>query len=32
MDFVNTIFHAFAGGEADPRGLAGVIRIKDALS
>ncbi|HEX5133144.1 MAG TPA: hypothetical protein VFX92_11750 [Candidatus Krumholzibacteria bacterium] len=32
MDFVNAIFHAFAGGEPDPKGLAGVIRIKDALS
>ena len=32
MDFVNAIFHAFAGGEADPRGLASVIRVKDALS
>ena len=32
MDFVNAIFHAFAGGEADPKGLASVIRVKDALS
>jgi DNA-binding transcriptional regulator GbsR (MarR family) len=32
MDFVNAIFHAFAGGEPDPKSLAGVIRIKDALS
>jgi DNA-binding transcriptional regulator GbsR (MarR family) len=32
MDFVNAIFHAFVGGETDPKGLANVIRIKDALS
>ena len=32
MDFVNAIFHAFAGGEADPRTLARVIRVKDTLS
>ena len=32
MDFVNAIFHAFAGGEADPKGLASVVRVKDALS
>ncbi len=32
MEFVNAIFHAFAGGEADPKGLASVIRVKDALS
>jgi DNA-binding transcriptional regulator GbsR (MarR family) len=32
MDFVNAIFHAFAGGEADPKGLARVIRVKDTLS
>ena len=29
MDFVNAIFAAFAGGEADASGLANVIRIKD---
>ena len=32
MDFVNAIFHAFAGGEADPKSLARVIRVKDTLS
>ncbi len=32
MDFVNAIFHAFAGSETDPKSLANVIRIKDALS
>jgi len=32
MDFVNAIFHAFAGGEADPKSLAHVIRVKDTLS
>ena len=32
MDFVNAIFQAFAGGEADPKGLASVIRVKNALS
>jgi len=32
MDFVNAIFHAFAGGESDPRSLANVIRVKDTLS
>jgi len=31
MDFVNAIFAAFAGGEADARGLANVIKIKDNL-
>src|SRR5262245_59599072 len=28
MDFVNAIFHAFAGGEADPKSLARVIKVK----
>ncbi|MDH4038168.1 MAG: transcriptional regulator [Candidatus Krumholzibacteria bacterium] len=32
MDVVNAIFHAFVGGEADPKGLANVIRVKNALS
>ena len=32
MEFVNAIFHAFAGGEADTRQLANVIRVKDTLS
>jgi DNA-binding transcriptional regulator GbsR (MarR family) len=32
MDFVNAIFQAFAGSETDPKSLANVIRIKDALS
>jgi DNA-binding transcriptional regulator GbsR (MarR family) len=32
MDFVNAIFHAFVGGEADPRSLANVIRVKETLS
>ena len=32
MDFVNAIFHAFVGGEADPRTLANVIRVKERLS
>jgi hypothetical protein len=32
MEFVNAIFHAFAGGESDPKQLANVIRVKDALS
>jgi DNA-binding transcriptional regulator GbsR (MarR family) len=32
MEFVNAIFHAFAGGEADPKQLANVIRVKDTLS
>lgn len=32
MDFVNAIFQAFAGGETDPKGLAHVIRVRDALS
>ena len=32
LEFVNAIFHAFAGGEADPRQLANVIRVKDTLS
>jgi DNA-binding transcriptional regulator GbsR (MarR family) len=32
MDFVNAIFHAFVGGEADPRSLANVIRVKERLS
>ena len=32
MEFVNAIFHAFAGGESDPRQLANVIRVKDTLS
>jgi DNA-binding transcriptional regulator GbsR (MarR family) len=32
MDFVNAIFHAFVGGEADPKSLANVIRVKDTLS
>lgn len=31
MDFVNAIFHAFAGGEADPKSLARVIKVKDTL-
>jgi len=31
MDFVNAIFHAFVGGEADPRTLANVIRVKERL-
>ena len=31
MDFVNAIFHAFAGGEADPKSLARVIQVKDTL-
>jgi DNA-binding transcriptional regulator GbsR (MarR family) len=31
MDFVNAIFHAFVGGEADPRSLANVIRVKERL-
>ena len=32
MEFVNAIFQAFAGGEADPKQLANVIRVKDTLS
>lgn len=32
MEFVNAIFHAFAGGEADTKQLANVIRVKDTLS
>jgi DNA-binding transcriptional regulator GbsR (MarR family) len=32
MDFVNAIFHAFVGGEGDPKGLANVIKIRDSLS
>jgi len=32
MEFVNAIFHAFAGGESDPRSLANVIRVKNTLS
>jgi DNA-binding transcriptional regulator GbsR (MarR family) len=32
MEFVNAIFHAFTGGESDPKQLANVIRIKDTLS
>jgi DNA-binding transcriptional regulator GbsR (MarR family) len=32
LEFVNAIFHAFAGGEADTKQLANVIRIKDTLS
>ena len=32
MEFVNAIFHAFAGGEADPKSLARVIQVKDTLS
>ncbi len=32
MDFVNAIFHAFVGGEADPKGLANVIRVRETLS
>jgi DNA-binding transcriptional regulator GbsR (MarR family) len=32
MEFVNAIFHAFAGGESDPKQLANVIRVKDTLS
>jgi DNA-binding transcriptional regulator GbsR (MarR family) len=32
LEFVNAIFQAFAGGEADPRQLANVIRVKDTLS
>jgi DNA-binding transcriptional regulator GbsR (MarR family) len=32
LEFVNAIFHAFAGGEADPKQLANVIRVKDTLS
>ena len=31
MDFVNAIFHAFVGGESDPKSLANVIRVKDNL-
>jgi DNA-binding transcriptional regulator GbsR (MarR family) len=31
MDFVNAIFHAFVGGEADPKTLANVIRVKERL-
>ncbi len=31
MDFVNAIFHAFAGGQADPKSLARVIKVKDTL-
>ena|SRR5678815_5745391 len=31
MDFVNAIFHAFAGGQADPKSLARVIQVKDTL-
>ena len=29
MDFVNAIFHAFVGAEADLAGLADVIKIKE---
>jgi DNA-binding transcriptional regulator GbsR (MarR family) len=29
MDFVNAIFHAFVGGESDPKTLANVIRVKE---
>jgi DNA-binding transcriptional regulator GbsR (MarR family) len=32
MEFVNAIFHAFAGGESDPKELANVIRVKETLS
>ena len=32
LEFVNAIFQAFAGGEADTRQLANVIRVKDTLS
>jgi hypothetical protein len=32
MDFVNAVFQAFVGGEADPRSLANVIRVKERLS
>ena len=32
MEFVNAIFHAFAGGESDPKQLANVIRVKETLS
>ncbi|HKW14827.1 MAG TPA: transcriptional regulator [Candidatus Krumholzibacteria bacterium] len=32
MEFVNAIFHAFTGGESDPKQLANVIRVKDTLS
>jgi hypothetical protein len=32
LEFVHAIFHAFAGGEADTRQLANVIRVKDTLS
>ena len=32
MEFVNAIFQAFAGGEADTKQLANVIRVKDTLS
>ena len=32
MDFVNAIFHAFVGGETDPRNLVNVIRVKERLS
>jgi DNA-binding transcriptional regulator GbsR (MarR family) len=32
MEFVNAIFQAFAGGEADPKQLANVIRVKETLS
>jgi DNA-binding transcriptional regulator GbsR (MarR family) len=31
MDFVNAIFHAFVGGESDPKSLANVIRVKETL-
>ena len=32
MEFVNAIFHAFAGGEADPKTLARVIKVKNTLT
>jgi DNA-binding transcriptional regulator GbsR (MarR family) len=32
MEFVNAIFQAFAGGEADPKTLARVIQVKDTLT
>ena len=32
LEFVNAIFQAFAGGEADTKQLANVIRVKDTLS
>jgi DNA-binding transcriptional regulator GbsR (MarR family) len=32
MEFVNAIFHAFTGGESDPKQLANVIRVRNTLS